>query len=242
MRRVVQDTLHYYYIEPADVIRPQTIIIYHGFGSAAVGSVDLAETFAKEGFSVVIPELIFHDSRMPFTNHFQPEIMQTYFWKTIFQSIEEFPSLVATIGLRKENVILLGSSMGGFIASGIASREANLAGLVNVNGSGSFVFSETLFRDKDDRGAIPGELLAAFKKFDPVELGRGIPPTLLLHGECDEIVSIQGQKAYYRYLAEERDHVIFKSYPNIGHQFTDAMVRDVIEWLHQNFLSVKANP
>ncbi|MCA0987513.1 alpha/beta hydrolase [Guptibacillus algicola] len=234
MRQILQNNLPYYYFEAANVPSSKTIFIYHGFGSTAEGSFDLAETLANKGYSVVLPELIFHDSRNPFTNHFQPEIMQTYFWKTIFQSIDEFSSLVESIGLKKEQVILVGSSMGGFIANGIARKVAGLAGLVNVGGSGSFVLSETLFRESDGRSDIPSELLTSLKHYDPVERKSGNVPTLLLHGECDDIVSIQGQKDYYRFLieGEARSNVTFRSYPSVGHEFTTDMVNDVVEWLH----------
>lgn len=233
MRQILHSNLPYYYVEGASVPRSPIIFIYHGWGSTAEGSFDLAETLAKYGYSVVIPELIFHDSRSPFTNHFQTEVMQTYFWKTIFKSIDEFPTLVESMGLKKERIILIGSSMGGFIANGIASREA-IAGLVNVNGSGSFVLSENLFRDSDGRGDIPSELLTRLKQYDPVKREGEKVPTLLLHGECDDIVSIQGQKDYHRFLikGEARSIVTFRSYPSVGHEFTSDMVNDVVEWLH----------
>ncbi|WP_270181358.1 alpha/beta hydrolase [Alkalihalobacillus sp. CinArs1] len=211
----------------------KTIVLYHGWGSKVEGLLDVAETLFEEGFSVVIPELIYHDSRGPFANHFQPDIMQSYFWKTIFHSIDEFPKLLQSIDEKMEDVVLLGSSMGGFIANGIASKHS-LGGLISVNGSGSFVRSETLFRKRDGRGEIPNNLLKGLKNYDLVEQACTLTPTLFLHGECDAIVPICGQEDYFRKVMEEnRSHAEFRRYPGVGHEFTDEMVNDVLAWLHK---------
>jgi uncharacterized protein len=129
--------------------------------------------------------------------------------------------------------VVAGSSMGGFIANGIFAREPDVSGLANINGSGSFLFSEKLFREKDGRGEIPLEEVNKLKHYDPVTRVNPASPVLLIHGDADEIISIEGQKDFYRHLTEreKRKNVEFKIHKGVNHVFTAEMVGDLIRWL-----------
>jgi uncharacterized protein len=234
MQKHILGTFKYYSTLPAESgNRHKTVIIYHGWGGTAEGYKDVAEELAKEGYQVIIPEIIFHDTRQPLDNHFDKETTQQYFWKTIFESIDEFDDFVTALEIRKEDIVVAGSSMGGFIANGIFAREPDVSGLANINGSGSFLLSEKLFREKDGRGEIPVEEVKKLKHYDPVTRVNPASPVLLIHGDADEIISIEGQKNYYRYLTEieKRKNVEFKIHKGVNHVFTAEMVGDLIEWL-----------
>ncbi|MEI2665790.1 alpha/beta hydrolase [Rossellomorea sp. LJF3] len=233
MQKNTINPFNYYSIEPNKQNESnKVIIIYHGWGGSALGYRDLAEELAGEGFNVIVPEIIYHDTRQKLADHFESKTVQAYFWETIMTTIDEFHDFVNTLGIYKENVILIGSSMGGCIANGIFAREPVVGGLVNMNGSGSFVLSEKLFRERDGRGDIPDQLNKRLKDYDPVEWAAGLSPVLLMHGDSDQIMPIEGQMDYDRYLKENRSHVDFRVYEGVNHQITSDMVEDLIRWLN----------
>ncbi|MCC5803622.1 dienelactone hydrolase family protein [Rossellomorea vietnamensis] len=63
MRKHTINPFNYYSIEPnkRNECR-KIIIIYHGWGGRALGYRDLAEELAEEGFNVIVPEIIYHDT------------------------------------------------------------------------------------------------------------------------------------------------------------------------------------
>jgi uncharacterized protein len=213
--------------------RQKTLIIYHGWGGSAAGYHDAAVQIAKKGYRVIVPEIIYHDTREPLHHHFDQKTTQHYFWKTIFQTINEFDEFVTELGIPKEYIVIAGSSMGGFIATGIFAREHKLSGLANINGSGSFLLSEKLFREADGRGEIPERLAKELIDYDPVKRTNCPSPVLLIHGDRDEFVSIEGQKDYYRHLTEieEQSNVKFNIHHGVNHVFTDEMVGDLAMWM-----------
>ncbi|KAA0955918.1 prolyl oligopeptidase family serine peptidase [Sporosarcina sp. ANT_H38] len=210
-----------------------TVIFYHGWGASADSYKDVAEEIAKEGHTVIVPEIIYHDTRNSLENHFEKATLETYFWKTIIETIEEFNDFFGALKILKENTILLGSSMGGFIANGIFATQANIGGLANINGSGSFLVSERIFREIDNRPDIPLELEMILKKVDPIGRKNRDSPVLLIHGDSDKTVPIDGQKNYYNYLTENegRKDIELLIYKDVNHQFTTEMLQDLITWL-----------
>jgi uncharacterized protein len=224
----------YYSLGQIDSYNDQKIVmIYHGWGGSAEGCVDVADELFEAGYSVIVPEIMYHDTRQKLDHPFDRAVMQEYFWKTIIESIEEFDEFVSALGIDKEDIILVGSSMGGFIANGIFAREPKLHGLANINGSGSFVLSEHLFRKMDNREPLSQEEEQVLKNYDPFERTASSSPILLLHGGRDEIIPIEGQKNYYDYLTlvEKRTNVVFKVYEGVNHEFAEEMVEDLVEWL-----------
>ncbi|XXM73244.1 alpha/beta hydrolase [Lysinibacillus sphaericus] len=219
--------------QPSPANRQKTLLIYHGWGGTAAGYNEAAGQISNTGYRVIVPEIIYHDTRDPLHYHFDPKTTQHYYWKTIFQTINEFDEFVTEIGILKEDIVIAGSSMGGFIATGIFAREHTLSGLANINGSGSFLLSEKVFREADGRGEVPDAIEKELTEYDPVKRINCPSPVLLIHGDCDAFVSIEGQKDYYRYLTEtgERSNVKFKTFPGVNHVFTDEMVADLAGWL-----------
>ena len=149
--------------------------------------------------------------------------------------IDEFNDFVAELGIPMGNIVLVGSSMGGFIANGIFANHKNLGGLVNINGSGSFLLSEKIFRERDNRTSLPFKEQQRMMKYNPVEKTKSNSPILLMHGDLDTTVSIKGQEDYYHTLTETegRENVEFCVYENNNHQFTFEMMKDLLEWLNK---------
>ena len=213
----------------------KTIILYHGWGSSVRNYHNFALDLSDLGFRVILPELPYHDSRERLENPFQPEITQQYFWKTIFQSIDEAPTFFKTIQVPTEEIILFGSSMGGFIASGIAANHPEMAGLISVNSSGSFLTSERIFRKSDGRPDLSHEERRSFNSYDPISKPSFPSTALLLHGNEDRIISIEGQQEYNQYLRTRDADVTFRTYENVNHTITDLMIDDIKQWLIQHY-------
>ncbi|WP_433745582.1 alpha/beta hydrolase [Falsibacillus pallidus] len=233
MQKIIKH-LKYLLFEPKEnLYNHKTLILYHGWGGTAEGYTELAEELLEKGYKVIVPEILYHDTREPLENHYDQKTLQAYFWKIITNSIDEFNEFISEIGIKKEETILIGSSMGGFIANGIFAREMRLAGLANINGSGSYILTERLFRSMDGRGSIPPELEMTLSDYDPVKKENCPSSVLLIHGDSDKIIPIDGQKDYYRYLAEEqkRDNVEFHIHKEVNHQFTTEMVIELMDWL-----------
>lgn len=214
-----------------------TIIFYHGWGTTADSYNEVAEELARRGYKVVVPEIIYHDSRNALNNPFNRQVMQNYFWKTIFESIDEFSEFMKLLETPWQNTIVVGSSMGGFIANGIFASSRDLGGLVNINGSGSFLLSEKLFRKLDNRSEPSLEEELILKKYNPIEQENCNAPVLLMHGDSDRTIPIEGQKDFYKYLTEVKGRSIvdFFIYENVNHQFTEGMFNDLIIWLEKNY-------
>jgi dienelactone hydrolase len=235
MKKVNINPIKYLLFKPEHDTIDSTIVLYHGWGTQASSMADTAEEFAKNGYTVIVPEIIYHDTRSPLENHFETSTLLNYFWKTIFESIDEFDEFIEATGVPKQKTFLVGSSMGGFIANGIFATQQDLGGLVNINGSGSFLFTENLFRKMQHREELSIEEEQLFKKYDPVGRKNGSAPVLLLHGDSDQTIPIDGQKEYYKYLTEveDRNTADLYIYKGINHEFTMDMIKDVITWLNE---------
>lgn len=163
---------------PKKLSTGKTIVIFHGWGSSIKKYDKFAESLSLQGFQVVVPEIIFHDSRNKLENHFSEEITQEYFWQTIFFSIDEANCLFAELEILKKDSILLGVSMGGFIANGIYANNPEIAGLININGSGSFLLSEKIFREIDSRPPLSSEEIEKLISYDPMTKIKACSPML----------------------------------------------------------------
>ena len=235
MKKVKLKNFNYNLFEPVHNINGSTIILYHGWGTDADSYSNLAENITRKGFRVIVPEIIYHDTRNVLENHFKKEVIQKYFWKTIVESIEEFDEFTKVLGIQLQKTIVAGSSMGGFIANGIFASSKKLGGLVNINGSGSFLLSERQFRKMDNRPEIPVEEEHMLRKYNPVERKNCNSPVLLMHGDSDQTVPVEGQKEYFKHLTEVegRKDVDLLIYEDINHQISLKMLKDLMVWLNK---------
>ncbi len=223
-----------YHFFPSANKKALTIVLYHGWGSSVGNYFDFADLLTSHGYHVIIPEIVHHDSRNKLENPFDPKVVQAFFWKTIFETIEEFQGFVSTLEIDKKKVVLVGSSMGGCIASGVFAKHPELGGLANMNGSGSFMLSEKVFREKENRPELTSQQKEEFKIYDPINKKAGRSPVFLMHGERDTVFPIDGQKHYYHHFAidNNKGNIDFKTYQDINHTISDEMIEDLIGWLN----------
>ncbi|WP_051590541.1 alpha/beta hydrolase [Exiguobacterium antarcticum] len=210
------------------------ICLYHGWGSSVTKYEEFARMLSEQGFTVVVPEVHLHDSRDALATYFNPGVVGRHFWEVVFQSIEESSTLVQQLNVPREDIIWLGVSMGGFIASGAAAKLNGSAGVININGSGSFLFSEQLFRSRDKRDDLTVEEERRLRAYDPV-LQEQSTPTLFVHGQRDAVIPIETQEHYVQQSAGTNNDLTFFKYPFINHTVSDQMITDIFVWLEERF-------
>ena len=210
------------------------IFLYHGWGSSVTKYEEFARMLSEQGFTVIVPELHLHDTRNALGAYFDQGIVERHFWEVVFQSIEESSTLVQRLNVPREDIIWLGVSMGGFIASGAAAKHNGSAGVVNINGSGSFLFSEQLFRSRDKRDDLTAEEERRLQAYDPV-LQKQSTPTLFVHGQRDAVIPIETQEHYVQQSVGTNNDLTFFKYPFINHTVSDQMIADIFVWLDERF-------
>ncbi|MGG2015334.1 dienelactone hydrolase family protein [Bacillus sp. S10(2024)] len=236
------NNINYLLFEPVHYNKHVTVIIYHGWGSSIYNQTFFANILANFGYTVIIPEIIYHDSRQPLLNYFSKTIMEQYFWKTILQSVEEVPMFIHGLSLSDHKLIVFGSSMGGFIASGTFVQEHQIEALINVNGSGAWLTSEEMFQKQ---GSDAYSDIDAIKRLDPINFLHNFKnrPILLLHGLEDQIISPIGQQTFYEqalaYGEIENTNLSLTLYPHINHSISLPMLENVVNWIEEKFVISK---
>lgn len=220
---------------PVHIVRASqpmgAILLYHGWGGTSVSYLAFAKQLADEGFDVFVPELMRHDQREPLDNPFEPDVTTTYFWSVVEQSITEATEIIKQSGWNASDVIVIGVSMGGFIAHGIMARQPVKA-LVAINGGGAYLEAERFFRARDGRPVIKETDVPW--KHDPISV-MDERSRLLLHGDVDNIIPLSIQQFYHTTavragMAQTTELRIF---PGVNHTVTDAMVEQLFAWLKQ---------
>lgn len=236
------NNINYLLFEPAHDNKHVTIILYHGWGSSIYNQTFLASILTNFGYTVIIPEIIYHDSRQPLSNYFSKTIMEQYFWRTILQSVEDVQMFIHGLSLSDHKLIVLGSSMGGFIASGAFVQEQQIDALININGSGAWLTSEEMFQKQ---GSNAYSDIDAIKQLDPVNFLHNLRnrPILLLHGLEDQIISPIGQQTFYEHaLASgkvENSNLSLTLYPHINHSISLPMLENIVNWMEEKFVITK---
>ncbi|SFG83678.1 hypothetical protein [Sporolactobacillus nakayamae] len=77
------------------------------------------------------------------------------------------------------------------------------------------------------------EQVDVFYRYDPrYQSIINAAPQLLMYGDHDQIVSIDGEKDYYKYMNGQPDSEIdLEVYEHVNHEFTDQMYDDLRTWL-----------
>jgi acetyl esterase/lipase len=130
----------------------------------------------------------------------------------------------ATIGLDPQRLVLLGRSAGGQLAllAAYAGADPAIEGVVSFYGPADMLYgyeNPSNPRVSDSRGILeaylggsPTEVPAAYHLASPIELvGPESPPTLLIHGGRDELVSpMQSERLAARLEEAGRPHLLLR--------------------------------
>lgn len=213
------------------------ILFYHGWTSTKEYQSVRGHLLAAYGYDVLIPEAVNHGER-GVIDYDGPKAYAS-FWQTIFQNLQEVPSLLEYIQNWRPNVPLavMGHSMGAITAIGVGTNYKEFQTIVALNGSGWWDESERRFRadfhlDKPHSSRL---LAMQIRSFDPYTHtqrleGRSI---LALNGGDDTVVNNKAQELYMDKLAAN-EHIESKyvTYEGLGHFVTTNMMGEAIDWLN----------
>ncbi len=215
----------------------KSVILYHGWSSSGKSQLTRAALLALEGYTICVPDAVFHGERHPVSDYYTLESYDL-FWKTIFNNIDEFPLLQEDFiknGYQKP--VIIGHSMGGMSVMGIAAKYGNeIEGAVSFNGSGDWELTHLFMQARF--GYILGEnwsLLKEIRQRSPLNHQTEMEsiPLLLINGETDETVDPRGQMHFYNVMKNRNERIKKIIYPQLGHFVTTNMMDDAVQWMEE---------
>lgn len=227
-----------------DLDKSATVIYYHGWSSNKENNLFLGKILAFHGYGVILPDAIHHGERGALDNY-NVEALRKYFWEVIFNSVSEYKSLTKAaeekLEIDSKRIAVMGSSMGGFIASGVFASNKEAKCLIDMNGACAWEKAENVFKeiDKDGKGAAIEVQKAQIRKLDPLAKKEELHPRpiLLLHGDSDTSVSIDIQRYFYNEIKElykdVPDRIELIETPRLNHYKTVGMMEQSIAWLEK---------
>lgn len=231
--------------KPREIVRDEllpTIIFYHGWGSNKESQKFRGFTLASFGFQVILPDSIYHGERNP-VDHEKVENMGKYFWEVILNNIKESETLVQA-AIEKcqadpNRIGVAGHSMGGYTASGFFSNNEKIKALAVLNGSCSWNYTNEQFAELFHIKESPiaprdQEKIDELDPYNRIEKLKN-RPMLILHGEADEVVPVQGQRLFYQKMSENNatSHLKYVEYPRLNHYVTTNMMEEVIGFFQE---------
>lgn len=225
---------------PVTVVHPpvetgKPAILYHGWSSCSEYQITKASILAVNGYTVFIPEALYHGERGALTDYYQKEDYDI-FWKTIFRNMEEFPFLSSYIKERfSEKPFILGHSMGGLSVLGIGSIHGqDLKGIVCFNGSGDWLMTHLfiqarfgMYVEKD------WPLYDEIEKKSPINHLDTLKnvPIFMTNGDSDNSIDPRAQAHFYDELVKAGGKAERVTYPFLGHFVTTNMMDDGMKWM-----------
>lgn len=225
---------------PVTIVHPpvetgKPAILYHGWSSCSEYQLTKASILAVNGYTVFIPEALYHGERGALTDYYQKEDYDI-FWKTIFRNMEEFPFLSSYIKERfSEKPFILGHSMGGLSVLGIGSIHGqDLKGIVCVNGSGDWLMTHLfiqarfgMYVEKD------WPLYDEIEKKSPINHLDTLKnvPIFMTNGDSDNSIDPRAQAHFYDELVKAGGKSERVTYPFLGHFVTTNMMDDGMKWM-----------
>lgn len=227
---------------PVTIVHPpvetgKPAILYHGWSSCSEYQLTKASILAVNGYTVFIPEALYHGERGALTDYYQKEDYDI-FWKTIFRNMEEFPFLSSYIKERfSEKPFILGHSMGGLSVLGIGSIHGqDLKGIVCFNGSGDWLMTHLfiqarfgMYVEKD------WPLYDEIEKKSPINHLDTLKnvPIFMTNGDSDNSIDPRAQAHFYDELVKAGGKSERVTYPFLGHFVTTNMMDDGMKWMER---------
>jgi pimeloyl-ACP methyl ester carboxylesterase len=224
-------------LAPADPVEfaPWALVL-HGLGRHKENMLPTLYAFARQGLRAIACDARLHGER-PGAQERDARLERDYVG-TMAEILEGTSADISRLldALEVSQAGIHGVSLGGFIAFAAFADEPRLSAAVVAMGSPDWL--EPL----REQGLAAGHFLYdAVATRSPLERAvQTYPPRplLLLHGDQDEVVSIQGSlelerrlSPIYRRLEAPLELI---TYAGLGHHYTDDMVAQSARWLAQH--------
>lgn len=224
-------------LTPKDINNRGTIVLYHGWSSSKESQRMRGFILSSVGYRVAIPDAINHGERDPFSEYGLDKGDEL--WTTIFKNIEEWDilidGLIEKYGVNKDNIGLIGNSMGGITASGIYTHNNYIKALVVLNGSMAWENSNNIIKDSINI-TMTEKLRGLEKQIEVIDPIKNIDllvdrPIMILHGDSDVVVSVESERLFFNKISpkyKDKEKIKFIEYPDLNHLVTTNMMEDSI--------------
>lgn len=184
------------YLPEGDGRALPAVIALYGSGGGVSGMEQPASMLAGQGFAVFV--LHYFDRTETVEAYDKPTIMRHFpaWGKTIWDAVS---NVAEDARVDRERIGLLGFSLGAYLALSVSAVDSRVKVVVEFF------------------GGLPKEV-----KF----FMRRLCPTLILHGEADEVVPVQEAYDLQKLLEKKGIPYEMKIYPGIGHGFESETWRD----------------
>jgi thioredoxin 1 len=189
------------------------LVLMHGIGSNEHDLVSLAPILDPNGYFVTVcPRGPYaYGPGFAWFRMDAPDLARPTMSSSLDAADEVIDGACAEHGLKREEMIVGGFSMGGAMSLALAFRASE-----RPRPAGVLVMS----------GFLPEAAMAEFDWNDP------LPPVLMQHGSRDPMVPLQRARDAARALQEHNVPLVFREYP-MEHNVTPESARDALEWLEQ---------
>lgn len=227
------DDLPFLMVSPSGVSDAPVVLLLHGLGGRKENYLPSLYAFARQGFCAVAPDARLHGEREGAEE--RDRRLQAGYLPTLFEIVNGSAADVSVLlnHLGATRAAVHGVSLGGYVAFAALVFEPRLAVASVAMGSPDWL------EGLDAVGLVPGhpayDLAARLNPLDQAAQTYPPRPLLLLHGDQDEVVSIEGVRALYSRLrpayAEMPERLELKTYPGLGHHYTEDMHERTLAWI-----------
>ncbi len=208
------------------------VLVLHGLGRSKEHMLPTLYAFARAGYQAVAFDARLHGER---ANAGQRDtLLQSQYVPTLYDMIagtaQDIPPFLDALGVSQAAVH--GVSLGGYITFAALVHEPRLCVASVAMGSPDWLEGMRML------GMGPGHPV-----YDQTALGNPLGrahatypprPLLMLHGDQDDVVSVQGVRDLYNNLCpayqDAPDTLELTIYPGHGHRYTDEMVEQSVAW------------
>jgi hypothetical protein len=210
------------------------VIVLHGLRSVKESVLETCYNYARAGYRAIAPDLRLHGERDHADTRdarLEDSYVQTML-TIIEKSVADISALVDHFGASK--AAIHGISLGGIISFSALLADPRLAVATIAMGSpdwGGLLEMMGVPRDHPQFHMV--------EAYSPLAKAEGIAPraVLMMHGDLDDVVPIQGARALRKKLEPlyaEHPHLLeLVEYEGVGHIYTDDMIKRSVSWVER---------
>jgi len=219
------------------------VVFYHGWSSNKDSQRFRSYILSSLGYVVLLPDSIYHGERGLID--YSKKENGPMFWEVVLNNLKEWSNikdfLISKYKIDKDRIAVSGHSMGGFTSAGIFAQDKGIKALIVHNGSCNWrgsndIFIKTLGFSENDNFS---ELEVNIHGNDPMGKTESLVDRaiLILHGDNDQVVSIEPQIEFYNKLIElnnNNDSLKMITYSGLNHYLTTGMLEEMTYWLEKH--------